>query len=517
MSTVYTCESCNSLLRIGAPLPAGKQLKCPSCAAIYTVPSTPETVAAGVAAKKPKSVEEEDVSMTVPLERMPAPTGAPRAHAPSAPGIMPRPSVSAPSAPGVHPKPPKPQGDSAQGTKAAPTGGSAAGTQPVKAAAGSAQGTQPKPAAPKSPSGSGAVPHLVPTGAKSPGAAAAAPPANPPASVGSAPKGKSSDTHDGRSQLADLMSSQVMVRLSCPSCQMALKIPETTPGGTSIRCPRCQNKFKPPWSEEPAAPAKEPPAPAPPPAVAAASHVAAPPPVAEGGSHSSEAESPAEPAPETAEAPTPAVEKPKKKRKLRRKEILGALALGAVVVLLAVAGAWMWGNRDKGPIAEDEWKDFTPPMGHCQVKMPGEPTLQKGAGDGSSDLPRSVLYSLNRPDKDASFTIAYINLPANVLDLRSFDELFAGERQTMLRTTKESRLRNETNFNVNGHFGREFQIEGAKNRLLVQRVIWVEGASYTRIYVLQANVAASKSGAQNATTFLGSLNLPPRMAAPATN
>src|SRR5437867_163018 len=37
--TRITCPSCNSVLKLGQPLAAGKRVKCPKCAALISVPA----------------------------------------------------------------------------------------------------------------------------------------------------------------------------------------------------------------------------------------------------------------------------------------------------------------------------------------------------------------------------------------------------------------------------------------------------------------------------------------------
>jgi hypothetical protein len=167
------------------------------------------------------------------------------------------------------------------------------------------------------------------------------------------------------------------------------------------------------------------------------------------------------------------------------------------------------GPPPEQPIADAEWKPFTPPNGHCQVLMPGEPELVKPLEEPKEGAPAATQYSLQRKDKDCIFTICYINLPPQIFDRKGFDNLYGVRREDSLRASY-GRLRTETDITLNGHPGREFQLDLPGGWFIVERLYFVESPSYVRLYILQANVG-SKYGDVEAAKFLNSLKLPPRM------
>ncbi len=311
--------------------------------------------------------------------------------------------------------------------------------------------------------------------------------------------------------------------LACPGCSVRLKVPASFPVGATVKCPKCGKLVKTPGADAAATVGVSPPDTVPLPPVPALKPQPLkpeppkpePPKAAPSPEFSIDAIAHARKLP-TAPARLPDRPSPAGRTGQARKAML---AVGVVVVIGLAVGVVKMVRPEPTPkliavgpepIAESDWKPFSPPNGHCQVLLPGEPTpVPSEPPPEGVEAPESKHFRVDRPDRDAWFSLYLVHLPPYVLDQQTFDEFYFNLRDEVIDRSA-GRLRLETPLSWKGHFGREFQVETPRGQTIVQRMYFVEHPNYIRLYVLQATVGG-KHGPATAAKYLDSLKLPPRM------
>ena len=223
MASVLTCPKCHGALV--SELPAGKPVKCPRCAAVFTPAAQP--AAAGVA--KPAA---------------PTAQGTVKPSAPTAQGTIPKPS--GPTPPGTAPKS-QANGASAAKPPAAPSAGPAAAASKPPASIPPAaapkpvptSGAAPRPAAPAVPP---AVKPAGDSGHAVPKPVADSAPKKLDSAQGTAKKpapdsgqGKAAPTQDP----AVAETAMLVDKLVCPSCHAIFKLTPPRAVGLTLKCPGC--------------------------------------------------------------------------------------------------------------------------------------------------------------------------------------------------------------------------------------------------------------------------------------
>jgi hypothetical protein len=207
--------------------------------------------------------------------------------------------------------------------------------------------------------------------------------------------------------------------------------------------------------------------------------------------------------------------------KARRRSATLVAGLSLIAACIVAGFVTMWMIQPVGPavIPDAEWKVFHPPEGHCEIKFPLLPGMTEPeqadvkAPVGGGPVAREffVERKAKDPKLDVKFTLAYISLPPQFVNLQQFEADIQQRRLEILRSSKGKLRGEEQHLVLNGNLGRAFQIEAPKSRLIAMRMYLVEGQSYTRVYALLAEGPwAGLRSNTDVARFFDSLKLPPR-------
>jgi hypothetical protein len=452
-----TCPSCRATAtwKVGQPLPLGKRIKCPRCAAVYRVPVP--------ALRRP------DPAIAKPTPKpataaTPAAPKAPTAPAPVIRYVCPGCKVSIKSAARL-----------------------AAGTliqcprcRQKFGVTGKEVAEAPKLSVPLKD-----TKKALPPSAKT---TTLAPPSAKQTKLASAPdKGAA-----GRRPVG---------RMPCPACKTILKFVGVPPAGKPIKCPKCAKSFLvrvksrskvAPTAKTGVQPRKT--APGPPPAAVRGPVGPKPSPQAPAASRPRPAPPPPPPRRVVAGNPHPR----------RNLVVIGLFALALICFGLYTWVAGWWGRG----IPASAWVEFRPPEGRCQILMPGTPKAEPALWNGPG-IVRAQKFKVVRKDEEAAFLLTYSDWSAAVTGKKSFQDLYTPERDYLLELeeAKEAKVVAENDITLNGHAGKELQIELKEGGRLLARVYLVRGQPYDRLYILVAIGSRLQPGQGDAAKFFDSFKI----------
>jgi hypothetical protein len=184
---------------------------------------------------------------------------------------------------------------------------------------------------------------------------------------------------------------------------------------------------------------------------------------------------------------------------------IGLLALGG----MGVAGIVYLVFRDR-TIPDSEWREFSPAGANYSVLMPGTPTLDNAALNGAP----GNKYVLNYRQGALALVVAHIDLPGLPVDQATLKMLSDAEKDQLLQKV-QGKLVYDKEIRLNGHLGKEFEIEAKDRTKMLQRVYLANHAAKARIYLVMIAETPLYSRASNRDKFLGSFKIlgpePPRL------
>jgi hypothetical protein len=189
------------------------------------------------------------------------------------------------------------------------------------------------------------------------------------------------------------------------------------------------------------------------------------------------------------------------------------IVLGGVGLIGALIGgvgylAYRSSNRE---IDEAEWKVFSPIGGRCTVRMPGKPpelSRNPNFRNNPDFQGAGQKFVVERKDQNVSFFLLILDLPQGINPETDFRRRYEAERDNMERSTFGTLVK-ENDIQLDGHAGREFQIETAREGLLIERLYLVKGKPFNRMYLLGTSGRRIKPDKGDAARFFDSFALTP--------
>ncbi|MBL8798925.1 MAG: hypothetical protein JNM56_33885 [Planctomycetia bacterium] len=252
------------------------------------------------------------------------------------------------------------------------------------------------------------------------------------------------------------------VRLACPACRAVLTSKKPIPAGASIRCPRCRKGLK--LSARP----QTQPAPK---ATAQLTKLA---------------------------KPRVAPARPRSRLRLYAFAAcaVGGLLLGVAFVLFG------FGSR---AIPAADWQPFALPGGGVRLQFPGTPSDEEATRHGPGVV-AARRFEVVRTDADALFLLVRTDREADATRNLTFAELYAPERAYLLGKAPGQVVR-ETDLTLNGHPGKELEVELQAGGRMFARTFLVRGQPHDRTYLLVAIGHELQAGAGDAARFFDSFQI----------
>ena len=169
---------------------------------------------------------------------------------------------------------------------------------------------------------------------------------------------------------------------------------------------------------------------------------------------------------------------------------------GAVILLLAVALVGVLIPAGGGDDL-DGWRPFVSDEGRFQVLMPSSPECRQQINPDSVML---TLFIARQARGSAEFMVLYGDIPTGELHLVPLEARFDAAREEMLRGAPGARVLNERRIELNGHPGRELEVEIPSQGTVTNR-IYIVGQ---RLYVVAAGGKRLKPQSPQVQQFFAS-------------
>jgi HEAT repeat protein len=282
--------------------------------------------------------------------------------------------------------------------------------------------------------------------------------------------------------------------IQCPGCRKTLRIPDTLMG-KSIKCPSCSAPVPVQEAVAKASPAS--PARAETHGIQQRSGRRTSPPVEE---IPPQEEAPARNndsgRPRRRPVPLPAA------RSGKGRILLWSLVGGGLAVLV-LGGVGLWLLTREATIPDAEWKEFSIKGQRFRVLMPGTPKQAPSRGK----LDPGPLYGVDRQNGKVAFMIGFAPIPAMDLQRIPWEQRFKAALQTMQAKQPGSTVRTEKAISLDGHPGKEYEIDVPQKGTLVVRFYGINDEDTAQFYTLMVGSPDYLAASADVQRFFGSFQL----------
>ena len=149
--------------------------------------------------------------------------------------------------------------------------------------------------------------------------------------------------------------------------------------------------------------------------------------------------------------------------------------------------------------ALNRWQAYTSQEGGYSVTLPGKPQEDFRRVPGPSRSVPVRYVAAEAPDGSGTYGVAYVDIPTPVADPRA-----AMQRMEALPRALKGRLLSKSDVSVEGHRGREFEVQRQKGITTLR--VFIVGQ---RLYQLIVTSPTEAVGADGRARFMGSFKLLP--------
>ncbi|AFZ57742.1 hypothetical protein H6G54_16900 [Anabaena cylindrica FACHB-243] len=162
-------------------------------------------------------------------------------------------------------------------------------------------------------------------------------------------------------------------------------------------------------------------------------------------------------------------------------------------------------------IAQSIWKIFSSPEGNFSILMPGKPTETKQKINTKNGIVEVNVFTVERPQDDVKYTVAYIDYPDDYIELLKrnnlVEEAINTGKKTALQNSK-STLISEEKISLGRYSGREVNYTKPGDLIVKQRIFLVD----KRLYQVSVETSKNKQKylVKSISGFCDSFNLLPK-------
>jgi hypothetical protein len=157
------------------------------------------------------------------------------------------------------------------------------------------------------------------------------------------------------------------------------------------------------------------------------------------------------------------------------------------------------------------WQVFSSQEGGFSILFPGSPTVTKQKIKNKTGEIEVNLFTVERPQEDVKYTVAYIDYPEEYIELLKRNNQVEAAIDTGKKTAVENAkgtLISEEQMSLEGHFGKEVNYTKPGDKIVKQRIFLVD----RRLYQVSAETTTKmqKFLTKSISGFCDSLKLLPK-------
>ncbi|MBD2133225.1 hypothetical protein H6F47_12475 [Sphaerospermopsis sp. FACHB-1094] len=157
------------------------------------------------------------------------------------------------------------------------------------------------------------------------------------------------------------------------------------------------------------------------------------------------------------------------------------------------------------------WQVFSSQEGGFSILFPGSPTVTKQKIKNKTGEIEVNLFTVERPQEDVKYTVAYIDYPEEYIELLKRNNQVEAAIDTGKKTALENAkgtLISEEQMSLEGHFGKEVNYTKPGDKIVKQRIFLVD----RRLYQVSAETTTKmqKYLTKSISGFCDSLKLLPK-------
>lgn len=157
------------------------------------------------------------------------------------------------------------------------------------------------------------------------------------------------------------------------------------------------------------------------------------------------------------------------------------------------------------------WQVFSSQEGGFSILFPGSPTVTKQKIKNKTGEIEVNLFTVERPQEDVKYTVAYIDYPEEYIELLKRNNQVEAAIDTGKKTAVENAkgtLISEEQMSLEGHFGKEVNYTKPGDKIVKQRIFLVD----RRLYQVSAETTTKmqKYLTKSISGFCDSLKLLPK-------
>ncbi|MBD2143883.1 hypothetical protein [Sphaerospermopsis sp. FACHB-1194] len=157
------------------------------------------------------------------------------------------------------------------------------------------------------------------------------------------------------------------------------------------------------------------------------------------------------------------------------------------------------------------WQVFSSQEGGFSILFPGSPTVTKQKIKNKTGEIEVNLFTVERPQEDVKYTVAYIDYPEEYIELLKRNNQVEAAIDTGKKTALENAkgtLISEEQMSLEGHFGKEVNYTKPGDKIVKQRIFLVD----RRLYQVSAETTTKmqKFLTKSISGFCDSLKLLPK-------
>lgn len=157
------------------------------------------------------------------------------------------------------------------------------------------------------------------------------------------------------------------------------------------------------------------------------------------------------------------------------------------------------------------WQVFSSQEGGFSILFPGSPTVTKQKIKNKTGEVEVNLFTVERPQEDVKYTVAYIDYPEEYIELLKRNNQVEAAIDTGKKTALENAkgtLISEEQMSLEGHFGKEVNYTKPGDKIVKQRIFLVD----RRLYQVSAETTTQRQKflTKSISGFCDSLKLLPK-------